>query len=65
MSGKLTLAAIAFAAAAAGAIAVQPVLAAPQQPALTLEQLRQEVWRLEARVARLEKAAQPRLQPSN
>lgn len=58
MSKKLTIAAIALVAVATGAFAVQPVLAEPQQPALTLEQLRQEVWRLEARVARLEKQAQ-------
>jgi hypothetical protein len=64
MSKKLTMAALALAAAAAGALAVQPVLAAPQQPAKTLEQLREEVWRLEARVARLEKEARPQLRPA-
>ena len=58
MSAKLTLAAIALVALAAAGLVAQPVLAAPQQSPLTLEQLRQEVWRLEARVARLEKEAQ-------
>jgi hypothetical protein len=58
MSAKPTLAAIALVALAAAGLVAQPVLATPQQSPLTLEQLRQEVWRLEARVARLEKEAQ-------
>lgn len=63
MTSKMMMALAALVLLGAAGLAVQPVLA-QQQDGTTLVELRQEIRRLEARVARLERESQPRLQPA-
>ena len=63
MTSKMTVALAALILLGAAGLAEQPVLA-QQQDGTTLVELRQEIRRLEARVARLERETQPRLQPA-
>jgi hypothetical protein len=64
MASKILTALIALVVLGAVGLAVQPSLAQPQGPVM-VQDLRLEIRRLEARVARLEREAKPRFQPAS